>query len=246
MAKKDDYTYPDDVVTPEEYPEAAESKQTENLQSMLMNKRMMIPAGIIGAVFLVNIIFGEDTNTQTAEAPAPEVAVAEPVPVPVESPQVAQIDRHAELLNANSKALDNVVESHSLHKQELSKSKERFDGLAGKVDELATDVAILHNELRNNNQTLAVLSARIADLSKPKPKPKPAVKKAPVVLKNFSIRAVIDGRAWIRNDKDAANTLSVSVGDSIPTYGRVTAIHPTEGLIQTTSGRVIQFPADER
>ena len=52
MAKKDDYTYPDDVVTPEEYPEAAESKQTENLQSMLMNKRMMIPAGIIGAVFL--------------------------------------------------------------------------------------------------------------------------------------------------------------------------------------------------
>ena len=246
MANKDDYTYPDDVVTPEEYPEAAESKQTENLQSMLMNRKIMVPAGIVGAVFLINILFGDDDPKPVAEAPAPVVAdVAPTAPTAQSEEDDQQISRNSQMLTENTKALGNVVEMHNQQTQAFNQSKQQIDTLAAKVGDLSTDVTILYNELRNYNRSLASLSAKVDAMAKPKPKPVIA-KKAPVVLQNFSIRAVIDGRAWIRNDKDAANTLSISVGDTVPTYGKVVAIHPIEGVIKTSSGRLIQFPADER
>ena len=79
-------------------------------------------------------------------------------------------------------------------------------------------------------------------MKKPK-KVKRIAKKKRIKPRNYSVRAIIEGRAWVKWDK--GGSLTVTVGDSIPTYGKVTAIHPVEGIVQTSSGRVIQFSADE-
>ena len=60
------------------------------------------------------------------------------------------------------------------------------------------------------------------------------------VRSNFSIRALQEGRAWIHNDRTGA-TMTVKVGDALPDYGKVISIIPKLGVVQTNSGRIIQF-----
>lgn len=53
----------------------------------------------------------------------------------------------------------------------------------------------------------------------------------------YNVQGVIPGLAWVVNQNN--QTKSVRVGDSIPGYGRVTAINADKDLVYTTSGRVV-------
>jgi hypothetical protein len=62
-------------------------------------------------------------------------------------------------------------------------------------------------------------------------------------LQEYRIKAVISGRAWLE-DRNGQN-ITVKVGDKLPTYGRITEIKPIEGIVNTSSGRVISFEATQ-
>ena len=61
-------------------------------------------------------------------------------------------------------------------------------------------------------------------------------------LLTYHLRAVVDGRAWLVNPQ--GESLTVVVGESLTDYGKVTNIFASQGLIATSSGRVIQFQHD--
>ena len=239
MSKKDDYTYPEDTIDTSEYSESAAKKGTENIQSILMNKRLMAPLGIFLFVFIVNFLFSEDDSQETVAA-----APVDEKPVMVEStPQsTPQIDRHAQILDENSKMIGGFMEQNSKTKQDIDSMNTKYMELEKHIQELSSDMTILHNQIRNTNASITALRSEI--MAKKKPEVKVTPKKV-IKLQDFALRAVIDGRAWIRDVNDMRRTMTISVGDEVPTYGKVVSIHPIEGLIHTTSGRVIQFPVSE-
>ena len=59
----------------------------------------------------------------------------------------------------------------------------------------------------------------------------------------YRVRAIISGRAWVEDS--AGNNVTVKVGDRIPTYGKITEIKPVEGIVITSSGRIISFEAGD-
>jgi hypothetical protein len=239
MSKKDDYTYPEDTIDTSEYSDSAAKKGTENIQSILMNKRLMAPLGIFLFVFLVNFLFSDDDPVDQAVVNQVEQKPAVVETVPQSTPQ---IDRHAQILDENSKMIGGFLEQNSKTKQDLDSMNAKYLELEKHIQELSSDMVIIHNQIRNTNASITALRSEIMARKKPVVK---AVPKKVVKLQNFTLRAVIDGRAWIRDADDMKRTMTISVGDDVPTYGKVVSIHPVEGLIHTTSGRVIQFPVSE-
>lgn len=57
--------------------------------------------------------------------------------------------------------------------------------------------------------------------------------------KNYFVHAVIPGRAWLSGADGTAVT--VTIGDLLPGYGKVTAIDPYSGMVQTSSGVNIYY-----
>jgi predicted PurR-regulated permease PerM len=59
-------------------------------------------------------------------------------------------------------------------------------------------------------------------------------------LKVYHITAMVPGRAWIKNIDDH-HIMTVRIGDEVPSYGKISMIDSDNGVIATTSNRVIQF-----
>lgn len=60
----------------------------------------------------------------------------------------------------------------------------------------------------------------------------------------YYVKAMIQGRAWLVTG-DGTSTVTVSSGDYLPGYGLVEDISPSQGIVTTSSGGIIQFnPAD--
>ena len=103
-----------------------------------------------------------------------------------------------------------------------------------KIDQLTQTINALANQLAQQSQQIAVLSAR----------PRPAVRhyvsraqRTPAVY--YYIQAVIPGRAWLVSSQGA--TITVREGTSVPGYGVVKLIDPNQGRVLTSSGRSITF-----
>lgn len=61
-------------------------------------------------------------------------------------------------------------------------------------------------------------------------------------LKQFFVQAVIPGRAWLHGAD--GSTLTVTVGDEVPGYGRVVSIDAYSGAVTMSSGVQIQYGMD--
>jgi len=66
-------------------------------------------------------------------------------------------------------------------------------------------------------------------------------KQATIKPKVYNITAMVPGRAWLKAKGDNSQGISVRVGDELPTYGKVSSIDSDNGIVTTTSGRIIKF-----
>jgi hypothetical protein len=126
------------------------------------------------------------------------------------------------------------------------------------IQELKNDISMIRRSVNRNNQAqqnsaqaqkqtadqLQKLNEQLLSLTKQlQPVLTDLAKKNETKEKvrvNFSIRAIQEGRAWIQNDRTGA-TMTVKVGDALTDYGKVISIIPKLGVVQTNSGRIIQF-----
>lgn len=79
-----------------------------------------------------------------------------------------------------------------------------------------------------------------------KPKVKKAVVRRPMIRRPqtlYALTAVIRGRAWVRDSQ--GHEMTVKLGDTIPGYGTVRFIDPKQGMIITSSGRIITYGQDD-
>lgn len=61
--------------------------------------------------------------------------------------------------------------------------------------------------------------------------------------RQYYVSAAIPGRAWVRTP--AGGTITLKVGDTLPEYGQVIKIDANQGIVSTSSGRVIDYGIDE-
>ena len=141
MAKKtDDYTYPDQT-TNSEYTESATSENTENVQSLLMNKRIMVPLGIMALVILINIIWGgEDKKADNlvTDTKKEETKVESNDGVSAQELEFAKMQNElqAEKLSENKRAIDKVNQFNQQQRDQISAVKGKYSQLQTDIDEL--------------------------------------------------------------------------------------------------------------
>lgn len=70
------------------------------------------------------------------------------------------------------------------------------------------------------------------------------IKKTQMKPKDYYITAMVPGRAWVKST-DSNQGISIRVGDKLPTYGKISSIDSDNGVIITTSGRIIKFGAND-
>ena len=128
--------------------------------------------------------------------------------------QIAQkLDRQAQTMAELKSDNDYLVRLLDAQKLQLKKSTER-------VSAIATQITTLHT-LRKQ---------QVEDKQPKKDQP---------VAEVWTIRAMIDGRAWIQSSK--GQTMTVAIGSEIKGYGVVEAIIVGNGTIITSSGKIIVF-----
>ncbi len=236
--QQDEYQYPGDeyVVAPQaaeqaaqaaegEVPVASVNRKTGIQRFLSLNKRNVVMLGVL-AIALVAF------QVMHHQAPAPSLPPVQPAMTvaTVAAPNDDQL-----LLQ---KSLADLEQSNYSNNQQIATLK--------------SQLADVNTQLQNANQTndqlkqaMVLLLQQLRDLNAQMAK-KPAATVAkqpahPEVV--YAVRAMVDGRAWIQGSNGLS--LSVTVGDPIPDYGNVTAIQAVQGMIQTTSGKVIRLGAND-
>ena len=177
----------------------------------------------------------------TAPAPVP-VAPVQPAPV-VPKPVVRELAEPRTITRT-------VVQSAGLtqeDKQELKaietnleKQKDMIDGLSKDNDYILREHTKVQRDIEDVNKKLDTIISKLQEMTKPKEEVKaPKAVAPPKPLYTLFIRAMVDGRAWLVDEKGA--TATVIVGHELKDYGTVEKILVNQGIITTSSGRIIKF-----
>lgn len=195
---------------------------TENIKSILMNKRVLVLLGVIVLSILL-WVFGSESSDETVEPVPPAVEPVQPVEKVIEEPQAPKVE---------------PVANSSQTEDELKQVSDRLDSYEKQLVNVSNSLSGIDSQIYQLSSKLETLTGTVEKLI---PKKKEVVTQKS--LEHFYIRAIVEGRAWLRSS--ASNNITVSVGDKINTYGEVTGIYPNEGVVSTTSGRSIVFIANE-
>lgn len=199
-------------------------------------KRVLIAvAAIVGVLIaykLLQLIFTPKIpTTPVVEQPAP-VVVAPPVQpsVPV-----------------------SVTSGLSQLEQQVSNQDTSLKSMQSQVSDLQTTLSQLNTSLTALNARLDTIQKQMADLQKPKQvvvvqkpvrvRPTRVIYRPAPRMPDFYIKAIIPGRAWLRSENGA--TITVSRGSWLPGYGRITRVAVQQGVVFTSSGRVIRYGPDD-
>jgi len=232
MSDKEEYHLPEEEKT-EEYSEQAYSSTTENIRSILMNRRVqMMLGGVVGLTLIMMVAswFGKTPPTKV-DTPVISEKKSKPEDVPEAQIVVDHSDDINELRTKMENKLNDTEEKLRLAQNTIDELKREEDDMKRKYD----------NQISELKDKLDVLMSK---LDKPEEKKPEVVEKKPEpkpIPKDYRLRAMIDGRAWL--GYDGTKTITVKKGDSLDDdyWGNVEGIYPSEGRVTTTTNREIYF-----
>ena len=180
----------------------------------------------------------ESTQTTVAEPKPVEQppVMQEPVvstPAPVEKEVVVEQNSDNSQVTNQLEKQQQAINSISEDTEFLEKAQAEING---KIDKLSRQVEMVITHLDNMMEEAKekqVKEERALQLRKEQIQ----ANKAPPVT--YYIRAVVEGRAWLETADGKEAT--VSVGQNVKDYGTVVGIYVNQGIVTTTSGRVITF-----
>ena len=219
---------------------------TESLKSIFKNKRFMKSFGSIFLFYLImqGVIYMFSNNTENVEEEPVVVSQKEVVNIPDTEIVQAQntTNKPVEVDEVHQQELDKVSFDLSEQTLEVKRLKSQIRDLENKQQDLMYNINMLERKFESNIGQITEYIAAQKAKEKAALAAKEAVKKNTVKPKQqfYVTKAVVHGRAWI-NKKGTNDSISVSVGDTIPTYGKVLMIDVDAGAVHTSSGRKIGF-----
>lgn len=236
---------------------------TENILSLFKNKRLMMSlSGVIafyvlvqGGVWLFVSKKSENTNKMTVQNTVPQkvdksLPVVKPTqPIVDDAPSAPVAKLNTELNDVDHQKMQVLDQQLIEQKQRINRLTQKLESKEQSLQEVQAGLRRLEQQFRSIvgplQQTVNRLSA-IQAAKEAARKAKLARRHHKKVVKyTYYIRAAIHGRAWLVDAKGHRN-LSVTIGDSVPSYGRVVDINVDNGTISTSTGRTIYFSAADR
>lgn len=236
MSDNDTYQYQeDDAVKSKNYEEYIDDSDSTG-QSIINNPKFIGFASLILGVYILGYIIsmftsGSNTSTNTKQNNPPVQAQA----VDTHNQKFSTMDANFNKQQALIQQLTNSNQQLNIAVNDLRKSlaslKSKQQMMSSNQSTVVeSDIDTLHNELADMRDRISNNENKLKAMEPTKPK-KP--------LAHFYLRGIIDGRAWISNEKGDNKT--IRVGDSLPDYGRISGIFPDSGFVMTTSKRMISF-----
>lgn len=231
MAEDSSYQYPQQPSS-DDYSKSAFKGGTENVVSILTNRRVLM---LLGSILLMVFIF-----MRHSREPAPKTHTAPPPVQKVDVPKVNTLVIPQAPIPAPTppKPIDNSHQFFAVNDR-LSGLQQGLEQEKRERAEVQEHLASLSSALEQVNSNLASLKEQIQQPKEPEPAQE-APKEAPIPedIHHYQLMAIIEGRAWV---SEAEQTLTVAIDDVLPSYGRVISIDPENGIIETSSGRNIGF-----
>ena len=216
----EEYQLPEDDAAGSDFDVQTEqpAKKKIAVMDIVKNRRIMIPVGLVVVVFFAYQFFS--SNTQTPQPQPQPTQTAKPAQTTSVQPQTSG----AELGEVASVRAENV------------KLQGQVESLTAKVQRLNTQLGSATGDLLRMNQTLQNMEKRLEELARQKGL---VHKKVRWHWPIYHLRAVVPGRAWLRDKK--GDILTVRVGDKLGGYGAVVRIDSDHGWVATSSGKLIQY-----
>jgi len=156
-------------------------------------------------------------------APQAKVAVAMPATTTPETPAMVvatPMESRIAAVAAENERMMNQLQSDYSQKFNDAAAQDKqlqtqLEALNARVANIATQMNQLMQYLNNNKQ-----SQRATSSADPKI--------------NYTVQAIIPGRAWLRSD--SGETVTVAEGDMLKGYGRITKIDPYDGIVEINIG----------
>lgn len=181
--------------------------------------------------------------TPVVTAPQPEVA-SQPAPEPAEKTEPAVSNNQADndqsdsavtadnkkMIMANADKIDEMIEES----QYMTNMVRKLNDAKGSIDNRFED---MESEVDRIVSTLKDLQAKLETVEKEMVRKKEPAKPKVVEI-TYHIQAVVEGRAWLEDNK--GRNLTIKVGDIVPQYGVVTKIDAVNSLVFTSSGKTIR------
>ncbi len=108
----------------------------------------------------------------------------------------------------------------------LKDQTKKIDSLSKKIDDLGTQFASMNKTLAGVNQSIVKTQVEL----------KLVIAEKAAEAQKMTLRAVVPGRAWLVNGK--GQTLTISVGNELPYYGKVLKIDSKANTVTMSTGYV--------
>ena len=144
---------------------------------------------------------------------------------------------------ATTSQLDSLKADTKEANEATTKLQNQIQDMQSQVSQTASQQAALNKSMLALVQEVKHLSDKL-QAEHTAPAAKKATKSAPVRHISFHLRAIVPGRAWIVSSDGLSQ--SVSVGDSVPQYGRVKVVDANRGMVLTSSGKVIDYGINDK
>ncbi|MAZ78042.1 MAG: hypothetical protein CMF39_05135 [Legionellaceae bacterium] len=143
----------------------------------------------------------------------------------------------AQQVEESQKSIVQLRQMQTQTQQHLASVDQSLQQVSNQLSVVATQVGKLSAQM----QALQAEKSHEAQLKAEMKKKQDAVTRAKL---NYFVQAVIPGRAWLKSPN--GQSLTVTVGDTIPAYGQVLSIDSYSGSVVTSSGHVIQYAMQEQ
>lgn len=158
-----------------------------------------------------------------------QVSGQQPPPMP---PQQSAPKEVMDKLAALEQNMQVAATSEAEYSQKMTSYEEKNAAMQAKVDELSTRMASMEASI---NQLTKLLKDGTEPRASIPPAPLGARVSEPRV--NYTVQAIIPGRAWLKSD--SGETVTVAEGDTIKDIGRISKIDPYDGVVQVDVGNKI-------
>lgn len=231
MSDKETYQYQDDdAVKSTGYEDYIDESQDESgPRSLINNPKFIGLASLVVGIYLIGYLISMFTESTPQAKPV--------VQQPQVAPRNAQLDQLTNTLNKQQVLIQQVSTSNQQLNIAVNDLKKQVNTLKSNAGVPVDNDSASKSELDSISNQLADLRDRVIMAEKklkamlPKPAKKPLI--------DVYLRGIIEGRAWITNNK--GRNITIRVGDSLPDYGRITGIFPDAGYVTTESKRKITF-----
>lgn len=216
--------------TPVDVPKSGADKITaalSNLSPMLQrNKRVIVIIVVLFFGYLI-LHFGL-AKKKSVQVQPPQPVPQQTVPTPVQQ--------------SDSGAMLGSLDSLKAHSSQTTSDIKNLQSQIADLQNTVSQSQTQNDQLRNAIGALADQIKEVSvQLDKVMAGGRP-IKRSPQIT--YHLRAVIPDRAWITSS--AGQTRSVTVGDDVRTYGKVTAIYSQQGIVDTSSGKKIEYGPNDR